>query len=127
MTDPISDFFVRIKNAQKAGHQTVQIPYSKFKHEIARALERSGLVGGVEEKGRRMRVLELALLYHNRVPVLGDVKLFSTPSRRLYTPYRTIPSARRGGMILLTTPKGVLNHREARKEKVGGQLLAELW
>lgn len=127
MTDPISDFFVRIKNAQKAGHETALAPYSKFKHEIARALERSGFVGKAEKKGRRVRMLEVALLYHHRVPLLQDVKLFSTPSRRLYTPYRAIPSARRGGVILLTTPRGVLNHREARKEKVGGQLLAEIW
>ena len=127
MTDPISDFFIRIKNAQKAGHETVQIPYSRFKHEIARALERSGFVGKAEKKGRRVRVLELTLLYHNRVPLLRDVKLFSTPSRRLYTSYRTIPSASRGGAILLTTPKGVLNNKEARKEKVGGQLLVEIW
>jgi len=121
--------FIRIKNAQKAGHASVLIPYSKFKHEIAKALERVGYVAKVERKGKRVkRNLEVGLLYtEDEIPVLKGVKFFSTPSRRLYTSYRKLRSAQRGGVILLTTSKGILSDKEARKEKVGGQLLAEIW
>jgi len=126
--DPISDMFIRIKNAQRADQESVQIPYSKFKHEIVKALERSGFIGKVERKGKRLRrVLNLKLLYENDMPKIRDVRLISVPSRRLYTGFRTLRSSRRGGIILVSTPKGVMTDREAKKAKVGGQLLAEIW
>ena len=104
--DPISDMFIRIKNAQNAGHKTAQLPYSRMKHEIARALERTGFVGHAERKG---------------------VKLLSTPGRRVYVSYKDVRSAAHGGVVLLTTSKGIMSGEEARREKVGGQLLAEIW
>lgn len=126
--DPISDMFIRIKNAQKAGHETVQFPYSKFKHEIIKTLERAGFVGKGERRGKRVRkMLEVALLYRGEEPVVSNVKLLSRPSRRIYTPYQGIRRARHGGVIILSTPKGVLTEREARKEKAGGELIVELW
>ena len=126
--DPISDMFIRIKNAQKAGHESVLIPYSKFKHEIIKALERAGYVGRAERKGKRVKKnLEVGLLYKDEIPTVSNVKLLSTPSRRLYISYNDLRPARHGGISLLTTPKGVLSGKEARKEKVGGQLLAEIW
>lgn len=126
--DPISDIFIRIKNAQKAGHETVQIPYSKFKQGIAKALERSGFVRKSERRGKRARkTLEIGLIYNNESPAISGIKLLSKPSRRLYLSYKDLRKSRRGGIILLTTPKGVMTDQEARKEKVGGQLLAEVW
>lgn len=126
--DPISDMFIRIKNAQRAAHETVQFPYSKYKHEIAKALERKGYVGGVERKGKRVKkTLELVLMYHEGYPVIHDVRLISKPSRRLYTPYKDLRNPPRGGTLIVSTPKGVLTSEEARKEKVGGELVAEIW
>ena len=126
--DPISDMFIRIKNAQKAGHETVQIPYAKFKYEIAMVLERSGFVGKVEKKGKRIKkTMEMELLYQNETPIINGVKIISKPSRRLYISCKDIKQSRHGGIIILSTPQGVMTNTEARKAKVGGQLIAEVW
>ena len=126
--DPISDMLIQIKNAARAKHETVELRYSKFKHEIVRAMERSGLVKDIERKGKRVKkTLAFTLVYRNEAPLISDVQLLSRPSRRLYTPYARLQKSRRGGVILISTPKGVLNSDEARKNKVGGQLIAEIW
>ena len=126
--DPISDLFIRIKNAQKAGHETAHIPYSKLKHEITKAFERAGFTGKTERKGKRVhKFLEITLLYEGGQPKFRGVKLISKPSRRLYTPYRALRRAPHGGVVLVSTPKGILTDSEAKKEKVGGQLIAEIW
>lgn len=126
--DPISDLFIRIKNAAKARHETVQLPYSKFKHEIVRALERQHWIEGVEKKGKRIRkTLEMKLIYKEEQPIISDVKLISRPSRRLYASYKDLPRSRHGGLLLLSTSRGVMSSEEARKAKVGGELIAEIW
>jgi|SRR3989344_3039482 len=128
MADPISDMFIRIKNAGKAGHGSVQVPYSKFKHEIAKVMERSSLVGKIERKGKRIRkTLEIELISKNELPKISNVNLISKPSRRLYMPYKSLKDSRYGGTLILSTSKGIMTGREARKEKVGGQLIAEVW
>ena len=120
--------FIRIKNAQRARQEAVRIPYSQMKHEIAKALERLGMVGTSERKGKRIRkILDIQLLYPQGQPAIREVKLISKPSRRLYASYRDVYPAGRGGIILLTTPQGILSSIEARRQKVGGELLAELW
>ena len=123
--DPISDMLIRIKNAATAGHETVSMPYSRMKHEIARALERARLVGGIQRRGKRVRkILEIGLLGGDG---FSGVRLLSTPGRRTYRAYRDLGRAPRGGVIILATSKGIMTEREARKEKVGGQLIAEVW
>ena len=120
--------FIRIKNAQAAGHESVRFSYSQFKHEIVRALERGGFVGKAERKGKRIKkVLEVELISREKQSGLHGILLMSKPSRRMYTSYRELHPARRGGIILLSTPKGVMSGQEARKAKVGGQLIAEVW
>ena len=120
--------FIRIKNAQRAGHESVRLPYSKFKYEIARALERAGYVGEIERKGKRVRkTLFIALRYEGEKPAVSEVKLLSRPSQKLYASYRELRPSKAGGAILLSTPKGVMSREEAKKEKVGGQLIAEVW
>lgn len=126
--DPISDMFIRIKNASRAGKESVHIPYSKFKHELLKAIERRGFIAKIERKGKRVRkVLEVALRYENAVPVMKDLRLISKPSRRIYASSKNIGRARSGGMLLLSTPLGVLSGGEARKKKVGGEVVAEIW
>lgn len=128
MADPIADMCIKIKNAQIARHEAVQISYSKFKHEIVKTLERAGFVGKVERKGKRVKkILEVGLLYHNDTPKISGLKFISKLSRRIYTPYRELRRSSRGGIFLLSTPKGVYTGEEARKEKVGGELIAEIW
>ena len=126
--DPVSDMFIRIKNAQKAGHETVQFPYSKFKHEILKVLERSGFIGKIERKGKRVKkALEADLLYKDEKPGIEEIKLISKPSRRLYANHKSLRFPRHGGIIVISTPKGVLTGKEAKNEKVGGELIAEIW
>ena len=126
--DPISDMLIRIKNAQAAGHETVHIPYSRLKHEIAKVLERAGFVADTERRGKRVKkTLEVVLRGGKEAPAIRGVNLFSTPGRRLYRSYRELKPAPHGGIYILTTSKGVFSGAEARKEKAGGELIAEVW
>lgn len=126
--DPISDMLIRIKNASKARRETVYVPYSRFKHDIAQVLREAGYVTEVEVKGKRVRkTIEIGLRYEKSEPSVRDVRLLSKPSRRLYVSYKELRPSTRGGVILVTTPKGVLTEKNAKKEKVGGQLIAEIW
>ena len=126
--DPISDMLIRIKNAQIAGHDTALLPYSQLKHEIAKTLERAGCIGGTALRGNRGRkILEITLRGGHDAPAIRGVKLLSTPGLRRYLPYRELRQAPHGGIYMLTTPKGVMSGSEARKQKVGGELIAEIW
>lgn len=126
--DPISDMFIRIKNAQIAGHAMVRMSYSKFKYEIARALEANGYVGAIERKGKRIKkILEIALRYNEDKPAICGVTLISKPSNRMYAPAKDLHAGRKGGIIIVSTPKGVMSGKDARKQKVGGMLIAEVW
>ena len=126
--DPISDMLIRIKNAQRAGHEVVRLSHSKFKYEIARALEANGYVGSIDRKGKRVKkILEIGLLYKDEKPVISGVKLISKPSNRLYASVKELHTARSGGVLILSTPKGVMSAKDARKQKVGGMLIAEVW
>lgn len=122
--DPISDMLIRIKNAEMAGRESVRIPYSKFKHEIAKALERAGLIQEIERKGKKVKKFKLKL--KNNAAIFRDMKLLSTPGRRLYASYKELVKINRGGLILLTTSRGVMTSEEAIKVKVGGQLIAKI-
>ncbi len=121
--------FIRIKNAYRAGHEAVLIPHSKFKQEIVKVLERVGLVGQSARKGKRVRkIIEVNLKYDgDGEPALSGIKFISKPSRRIYSSYEDIQRAREGGVIIISTSKGVMSGREARKAKVGGEIIAEVW
>ncbi len=126
--DPVSDMFIRLKNASRAGHETVTLPYSRFKNELAKVLERHGYVAGLERKGKRVRkTLEITLKGDKEHPAIHDVALISKPSRRLYRPYRAITRAKRGGIVIISTPQGAMSGEEAHRAKVGGEMVAEVW
>ncbi len=126
--DPISDMFIRIKNAQRARHESVRIPHSKFKHEILKALFRHGFVGEIERRGKRVRkILQTTLVWRDGAPAVREVKMFSRPGRRLQIPYKKLRRAAHGGIIILSTSKGIMSEKEAYKEKIGGELIAEIW
>lgn len=126
--DPISDMFIRIKNAQKAGHQALRLSHSKFKYEIARALEANNYVGHIERKGKRVKkILEIELLYEEGKPAVSGVRLISKPSNRLYASAKELKAGTKGGIVIVSTPKGVMSGKDARKQHVGGMLIAEVW
>lgn len=129
MTDPIADMLIRIKNAQAAKKEAVVLPYSKIKDEIAAILKRFEWVGSVEKRSRKnSKVLEINLLYEDGAPKISEARRISKLSKRVYRGYRKIYSVRKGlGLAVYSTPKGLKTDKEARMEKVGGEILFEIW
>ena len=130
MTDPIADMLTRIRNGTGARKATVDVPWSRQKQEIARVLAEEGYLDSVtadEEGGRR--ALRIALRYDGqRRPVIMGLKRVSRPSLRVYVGVEEIPDVRRGmGVSILSTPRGMLADRNARKEKVGGEVICTVW
>ena len=127
--DPISDLLVRIRNGYRVRRPTVLVPYSRFKGEIVRVLGERGYVGGVERRGRRVRkTLEISLRYKDGEPAFRGAKRLSKSSRRVYVKAGSIRPVLQGtGMLILSTPQGVMTGEEARKARVGGEAIAEVW
>ena len=123
------DLLTRIKNAARAGKDTVLAPFSKFDYAIAKVLVDTKYLKSAEKRviGKK-NFLEVVLSYEGKTPALTDFKLISKPSRHLYSGYRELRSVRQQyGLSVLSTPKGVMTNRTARKEKVGGEYLFEIW
>lgn len=129
LMDPITDMLNRIRNAQAVFHPTVEIPLSKIKYEIAQILEREGFIEKVEKKGRKIaRTITIILKYQDGVPGVSGSKRVSRGGQRIYLPYKKIRKIKRGyGIAILSTSKGLLTDQEARKQKVGGEVLCEIW
>lgn len=130
MTDQIADMLTRVKNAQASKSEAVFFPYSGIKFEIAKTLERAGYTGAAERKNRKGgKLIELKLLYNETgTPKISGAKRISKSSRRVYRGWRDIYLPKNGfGIALYSTPKGIKTDREASKEKVGGEILFEIW
>lgn len=130
VTDPVADFITRLTNAGAVGHKTVSLPFSMFKLAIAEKLKDAGYLGGVEKKGKKVRkTLDVILKYDEAgKPVINGVKRISKPGRRLYKSANEIMPVRYGhGALVLSTPKGVMTDKEARKAGIGGEALFEIW
>lgn len=129
--DTIADMLIRIKNGQTAKKSAVSFGYSRLRWEISKILERAGYIGVASKKGRKnKKLIEVALLYDSKTgqPVVSNVRRMSRLGRRLYRGFREIHAPRNGfGTAVYSTPKGLLTDREARKEKVGGEVLFEIW
>jgi small subunit ribosomal protein S8 len=126
VTDPISDFLVRLQNASMARKERVSVPFSRMKRSIAEILVREGYVGEVDGKGAGS--LTISLTYRNGRPAISGIKRISKPSRRLYLGVRDLRPVKRGhGLMLLSTPAGILTGKEAREKRVGGEALFEIW
>lgn len=129
MTDPVADMLTRIRNACSAGHRRVDIPVSKLKVEIARLLKNNHYLADykVVDDGR-FGLLRLYLKYHNDAPVIRALERVSSPGLRRYVKVREIPRVKNGlGMAILSTPQGLMSDRDARRARVGGELLALVW
>lgn len=129
MVDPITDMFNRIKNAQAVFHETVTIPFSKLKFEIAKILEKQGFVGRIEKKGKKInKTIEIILKYKEKKPALEGIKRISKPGQRIYLPVEKIRKVKGGyGMAIISTSKGLMTDKEARKKRLGGEVLCEVW
>jgi len=118
-----------LKNAGLADKESVSLPYSKMKNAIAECLKKEGYVKQVSKKIRKgFPVLEVDLIYVDKKPKIEEVERISKQSRRVYFKMKDIHSVRNGsGLLVLSTPKGILSGKEARKEQVGGEALFKLW
>jgi small subunit ribosomal protein S8 len=130
LTDPVADFLARIRNAIRARHQKLDVPASKLKAEIARILKEEGYIANykaAEENGHN--VIRVYLKYGaNNEPAIRDLARISRPGCRVYIGRDEIKRVQGGlGISILTTPRGVMTGRQARREGVGGEFLCEVW
>jgi small subunit ribosomal protein S8 len=124
MHDPIADMFVRIKNGQFAKKISVRIPFSYFKQEIAILLQREGYIKEILSKKSIKPYLEIFLKYFEGKPVIDKIIRISKPGLRIYKNKKNIPQVMSGlGIAIISTSKGVLSDREARKQGVGGEII----
>lgn len=128
--DPIADMLTSIRNAQAARKETVSVPYSKIKMEIAEVLAKEKFIKEADHKGKKVkRTIDIVLNYDNsNQPAITSLRRISKPSRRIYSSSSKIKKVRQGfGFQILSTPKGILTGREARKEKIGGEIICEVY
>lgn len=130
MTDPIADMLTRIRNAALARHDRVELPHSRLKENVAAVLKSEGYLDDVRvSEGEDPKTLTLVMRYgRDRTSVIDGLRRVSTPGRRVYVRHDRINRVCSGmGVSILSTSRGVMTDREARKQRVGGELLCEIW
>ena len=129
MVDPISQIIINIKNANVAGKATITLPYSKLKESVLEVLKKEGFIKDFSKKGKKIiKTIEVEMAYIDGKSRIEGVQQISKNSRRSYAKAKEIKPVMNGyGALILTTPKGILTDREARKEKVGGEVLFKIW
>ncbi|MGC8872661.1 MAG: 30S ribosomal protein S8 [Caldimicrobium sp.] len=130
MTDPIADMLTRIRNALMARKKTLSIPASKIKLEILRILKEEGYIEDykyIDEKPQGK--IEIVLKYdENKSPVIAGLRRISQPGRRVYMGYKDLPKVLDGlGIVIISTSQGIMTDYEARKRKIGGEVICEIW
>lgn len=123
--DKVADLLIRIKNGYLARAAEIEAPYSKLNLGISTLLAKEGFVGKVEVKEKRLKV---ALRYHQNQPALIDIKRVSKPGRRVYSKSKLLPKVLNGlGIAIVSTPKGIMSDKQARKQALGGEVMAYVW
>ncbi|PJE59737.1 MAG: 30S ribosomal protein S8 [Candidatus Portnoybacteria bacterium CG10_big_fil_rev_8_21_14_0_10_44_7] len=127
--DNIANMLTQIRNAQAVGHQTVAVPFSRIKIELAKILQKNGFLAAVKtSEATSKKMLLLDLKYNQNKPAIAGLKRISTPGCRRYSSYQDLRPVKQGhGLAVLSTPRGLLTDREAKKQKVGGEILCEIW
>ncbi len=127
--DPISDLIINIKNASDAGKETVTVPYSSIKEEILTVLQKEGYIESIAKRGKKIhKSIDIGLAYDTYGPRVKGVQRISHLSKRVYGGVKDMKSVKQGhGVLVVTTPKGILTDAEARRQKVGGELLFKIW
>lgn len=127
--DSISNMIIVMKNGSLAGKESVAVPYSKMKQAIAECLKKAGYVSDISKKVKLGQpLLEVKLVYVDKAPRITEVERISKQSRRVYFGMKDIHTVRNGsGLLVLSTPKGILSGKDARKEQVGGEALFRIW
>jgi len=129
MTDPIADMLNRIRNAQAVFKETVDIPFSKIKLEISKILFKKGFIKSSESKGKKnKKFIRITLKYNKKTPAISGLKRISKPGQRIYLPYIKVKKSKGGyGIFIVSTSKGLMTNKEAKRQKLGGEVICEIW
>ena len=130
VNDPISDFLTRLRNATLVSKSNVEIPHSKFKYELAKLFKDEGYVSDIEIKGEGAKsVIDLTIKFSEEgKSVIAGLNRLSKPGRRVYSSFNELPRTNGGlGTVVVSTSRGLLSDSEARKRKLGGELICEVW
>ena len=129
LTDPIGDMLARIKNSQLRNHKKVEMPSSSFKMKIADVLKNEGYINGFNvDKNDNKQVLIIDLKYNSGSPVISVIERISKPGRRVFSSAQSLPKINNGlGIAIISTPKGVMTDIDARKQKVGGEIICKVF
>ena len=129
LTDPIGDMLARIKNSQLRNHKKVEMPSSNFKMKIADVLKNEGYINGFNvDKNENKQVLIIDLKYNSGSPVISVIERVSKPGRRVFSSAQSLPKINNGlGIAIVSTPKGVMTDIDARKKKIGGEIICKVF
>ena len=129
MVDPISDMLTRIRNAQAISNETVLVPFSNLKLNLAKILEKEGLIGKVNVQGRKInKIIEIKLSYKDGEPAINSIKRISKQGQRIYIKKDEIKPIRQGyGLSIISTSKGLMTNIEAKKKGLGGEVICEIY
>ena len=129
LTDPIGDMIARIKNGQMRNHKKVELPSSKFKIKIADVLKNEGYIIDYKTSSEENKpTLEIVLKYSYGTPVISSIQRISKPGRRVFSSAESLPKINNGlGIAIVSTPKGVMSDIDARKQKIGGEIICKVF
>ena len=129
LSDPIGDMIARVKNAQARRHKKVELPSSKFKSKIADILKNEGFIKDFKVSSEEKKnILSLELKYHSGNPVISNFERVSKPGRRIFSSADSLPKINNGlGIAILSTPKGVMTDIDARKQRIGGEIICKVF
>ncbi len=129
LSDPIGDMLARLKNSQRRNHKKLELPSSKFKAKIAEILKSEGYIIDYEVKSEENKSnLHISLKYSSGNPVISSIERISKPGRRIFSSAESLPKVNNGlGIAIISTPKGVMTDIDARKQKVGGEIICKVF
>ena len=129
LSDPIGDMIARVKNAQDRNHKNVELPSSNFKVKIADILKNEGFIRDFKVSTEKNKsIISLELKYHSGSPVISTFERVSKPGRRIFSSAEGLPKINNGlGIAIISTPKGVMTDMDARKQRVGGEIICKVF
>ena len=128
LSDPIGDMLARIKNAQARNHRKVSLPSSKFKAKIADVLKSEGYIIDYKINDEKKPLIEINLKYNSGNPVINTIERVSKPGRRIFSSASSLPKINNGlGIAIVSTPQGVMTDVDARKKKLGGEIICKVF
>jgi|TARA_Y100001970_G_scaffold281980_1_gene393871 small subunit ribosomal protein S8 len=129
LSDPIGDMLARIKNSQMRNYKKIEMPSSKFKVKIAEVLKNEGYIIDLKvDNEAKLPTLEIYLKYNSGNPVISSIERVSKPGRRIFSSAESLPKINNGlGIAIVSTPKGVMSDIDARKQKIGGEIICKVF